>query len=88
MWTKEDMMRLPQEKLPEIGSDKTYNDVLKIEEGWKNNEETKPQIDLLNTKLRSEAEEYWRTIDEAQLEVQMDKVNLINDIAEKFKQKQ
>lgn len=84
MWTKEYMMKLPQEKLPEIGSDKIYNDVIKIEDDWDNNEETKPITYLLNTSIRNEAEKYWQTIDELQLESQMEQVNFIKDIREKF----
>lgn len=90
MWTKEDMMKLPlpQEKLPEIGSDKTYNDVVQIEEDWEINDETKPQIHLLTTNIRNKAEEFWQTIEEAHLEAQLEKVNVTNDIVKKFLKKQ
>ena len=85
MLSKEDIMKLPQEKLPEIGSDKIYNDVAKIEEDWDNDEITEPLIDLLNTNPSHETNEHWRSFDEINRENKIDRLNVINDIEEKFK---
>lgn len=77
MWTKEQLMRLPPEKLPVMGSDKTYNDVVSIEQDFKNNEEKSDTVILIDGP--------WPEIGDDRKSTTPD---FLKDMAEKFKQEQ